>query len=206
MQLPDIATRIGRSDGEDRIYIEDYVYTYLNEVRAQNRFLPVRAALFGHACSNEDKKIYLIYGAACVVEELQNGRTEEQLRQKFFKEYELIGYVNIYGNHAASPDRQDGWPEGCCVFYDSNESMQNYLIFRYKQKNKEAERREEQVNVPGLGKCQEKLKSSVFEMIIQMLFYGICIVLLAIAVTTINDYSQMYGFMEEAARAAAIME
>ena len=33
MRLPDLVKQIGKVNGEERVYVEDYVYTYLNELK-----------------------------------------------------------------------------------------------------------------------------------------------------------------------------
>ena len=48
MKLPEIVKRIGYTDGEERIYVEDYVYSYLNGLREKKELFPIRAALYGH--------------------------------------------------------------------------------------------------------------------------------------------------------------
>ena len=98
LQLPAMVRLVGKISGDDRVYVEDYVYTYLHELKSEDEKFPVRVALFGHVYQNEGRKFYMVYGAASVIDELANGRDEEQVRREFFEEYELIGYVNIYGN------------------------------------------------------------------------------------------------------------
>ena len=95
MKLPEIVRRIGRADGEVRVYVEDYVYTYLEGLRKRKDILPLRAALFGHVIHKDNLCYYMVYGACCVVEELEYGQSEEQIRERFFEDLNLIGYVNI---------------------------------------------------------------------------------------------------------------
>ena len=97
MQLPEMVRLVGKINGEDRVYMEDYVYTYLHDLKMDWEKIPIRVALFGHVYRSESRKIFMKYGAASVIEELEYGRDEEQVRKDFFEKYELIGYVNIYG-------------------------------------------------------------------------------------------------------------
>lgn len=199
MQLPDIVKQIGKADEKERVYIEDYVYTYLHglgkktgtenagKAKGQRTF-PMRVALFGHAFRKEERNFYLIYGAANVIEELENGKNEEQIRKEYFAEYELIGYVNIYGGGQKMPGRKEGY----YIFYEKNESMQNYLLYCYGRRMKAPVRKE--------------MKAGRIGNTIRRFFYGGCIIVLAVAVTTINDYYKMHGFVEAADRAIAFME
>lgn len=188
MQLPSIIKKKGNVLGENKVYIEDYVYTYLNGLGEKITGLPIRIALYGHAWSKEEKKFFLIYGASCVVEELQRGRNQEQIQSQYFPDYSLIGYVNIYSNSKLS--EKDGY----YIFYETNEPMQNYLISCYGQK-KEGK----QQNVPALpkdvsngsplAKAGELLKKA---------FLFCLTVLAAVSVLTINEYARMHDFTEMA--------
>lgn len=201
MQLPTMVKQIGRVDGNERVYIEDYVYAYLNELKAEKKNLPLRAALFGHVYHRENQNFYLVYGAVSIVDELAFGRNEEQVRKEYFGEYELIGYVNIYGNKQELPGKKDGY----YIFYDKNEAMQNYLLFCYKQINRKKIGRNETsyTGVETLELPRTSSRTSIRE-IIKRLIYGGCIIILSIAVTTINDYKKMHGFVEAAGRAAEL--
>lgn len=188
MQLPAMVRLVGKISGEDRVYVEDYVYTYLHELKSDDEKLPIRVALYGHIFQNESRKFFMVYGAASVIDELANGKDEEQVRKEFFEEYELIGYVNIYGNKQEWPGKKNGY----YIFYETNEPMQNYLLSCFERKKRNP--------VPA-----EKSSFSLGEAI-RKLFYGACIIILTIAVTTINDYDKMYEFMETADRAVTLTE
>lgn len=209
MQLPAMVRQIGKINGDERVYLEDYVCTYLNELKREKEAFPLRVALFGHACRKENRKFYLIFGAASVIDELEDGRDEEQVRKEFFEEYELIGYVNIYGNKQKLP----GQKEGYYIFYDKNEAMQNYLIFCYEKTRKHGNGTEDKGEKEGKEKTAEKMihlhrKRSFFSIgdMIKRLIYGCCVIILAIAVSAINDYNKMYGFVEMTGRAAVLAE
>ncbi len=177
MQLPEMVRLVGKITGEDRVYVEDYVYTYLHELKSDDEKLPIRAALFGHVFQNEERKFFMVYGAASVIDELANGRDEEQIRKEFFEEYELIGYVNIYGSKQEWPGKKNGY----YIFYETNEPMQNYLLACFERKKRKP--------VP-----IEKTSFSIGDAI-RKLFYGAGIILLTVAVSTINDYDKMQGFV-----------
>lgn len=184
MKMPDIVRRIGCADEKNCIYIEDYVYSYLNGLREKADVFPLRAALFGHVIQKENLCCYLIYGASCVVEELEYGRNEEQVQKEFFADYELIGYVNITKRKQAVPEVGKGY----FVFYESNEAMQNYLSFCY------------------IREKRGKKKRSYTKDMLRQIFTLICVLVLATAVCTVNDYDKMYGFLEMTGKAAYMLE
>lgn len=195
MHLPSVVKQLGKVTGENRVYIEDYVYTYLNELKKEKNSLPVRVALYGHAFSRENIHYYLIYGASGIVEEMENGRDQEEIGRTFFGEYSLIGYVNIYEKQGIP-----GAEEGCCIFYETNEAMQNYMLSCYKRKNRTTEERKvcfttyDRKRSAG-GKC------SYIKRLVEKMFLCFTVVLAAVAAASINDFRCMYDFTIMAVRA-----
>lgn len=197
MQLPEIVKQVGKANGRERVYVEDYVYTYLRELKKEAGVLPRRVALFGHVYHKRECNFYMIYGAASVVDDLERGRNEEQVRKEFFGDYELIGYVNIYTGRRDLPGKK----EGCYIFYEKNEPMQSYLLSCYEKRNKEQESAGTQKNRGQRYGLPYSIKDTA-----KRIFYGGCIIILAIAVTTINDYNKMNGFVEAAGKAITFAE
>ena len=193
--MPNIVKRIGCVDEINRVYIEDYAYSYLNGLQAKTDILPLRAALFGHIIRKENTCCYMIYGASCVVEELEYGRSEEQVRKEFFEDYELIGYVNIIKNKRPVSEPSKGY----FVFYESNEAMQNYLSFCYEREKKT--KKKDRMIEGFIKPCQEKRRACAGEMIRQIVALA-CVIILAMAVCAVNDYDKMYGFVEMTGEAA----
>lgn len=204
MQLPNIVKQIGKTDGQERVYVEDYVYTYLNELKKEKEIFPLRVALFGRTYRKGDRNFYLVYGASCVIDELECGRDEEQVRKEYFKEHELIGYVNIYGKNHELPGKKEGY----YVFYEKNEAMQNYLLFCYQRKEKERDGRGEgRQNISGdMPVLMPRRWTVLVGDTIKKIFYGGCIIILAAAVTAVNDYGKMNGFVEAADRVMIMSE
>lgn len=187
MYLPSVVKQIGNITGENRVYIEDYVYTYLNEIKKDNNTFPVRVALYGHAFNKEQKRYFFIYGASCVIEELEYGRQQEQIQKDYFEEYTLIGYMNLYNNKELPGEK-----EGCYLFYEVNEPMQNYMISCYERKHKR--------NVNSRIDKTEK-KYSFWNTLLQKVFFMLMAIIAAVSVTTINRYDRMREFAVMAAKA-----
>lgn len=188
MHIPPIVRQMGKVTGENRVYIEDYVYTYLNELKKKEQGLPIRAALYGRAFSREDIHFYLIYGASSIAEEMERGRKQEEIQKIFFRGYSLIGYVNLYPKQ-----KLPGTEEGCYIFYETNEAMQNYMISCYQYGSRGRSRKE-----------AEAKRNPVFtymKEILRKAFLGITAILSAAAITIINNYSCMYDFTMMAVRA-----
>ena len=196
MRLPSVVKQMGKVTGESRVYIEDYVYTYLNELKKKKNSLPVRVALYGHAFSRENIHYYLIYGASGVVEEMENGRNQEEIGKQFFVGYSLIGYVNIY-----EKQNLPGTEEGCYIFYESNEAMQNYMLSCFKRKKKLNEEEKDKCQAYGGNKkAGEKFALSFIRELFCKTFLGLTVMLTAVAVVTIDNYGCMYDFTMMAVR------
>lgn len=202
MKLPEFVKKIGTVEGKNRVYVEDYVYSYLNDLREKKSILPLRAALYGHVFHKENKCYYFVYGAACVIEELENGRDEEQTRNKFFEEYELIGYVNICKDKQIFPEKSKGY----YIFYESNEAMQSYLLSCYKKECRESQTYIEEVPEKTTGYLLKHSEWRNPKELLKKLFYGICIAVLATAATTINNFERMNGFVETARKAIVLTD
>lgn len=200
MKLPSIVKRIGEGEDESRIYIEDYVYSYLTELKSCKEILPLKVALFGHTCSKDRKRYYFIYGAACIEDELRKGRNEEDIRNFFFPESELIGYVNVHGEGVQASEKKGD----CCIFYDTNEPMQNYLLSCYNRSVEEGISAKEKEELKAVWNVSPKRCCFWGREWIKRLLCLLLIFLLAIAATTINEYREMNGFVEAAKRAVLI--
>ena len=197
MHLPSVVKQMGKVTGENRVYIEDYVYTYLNELKKEKNSLPVRVALYGHAFSRENIHFYLIYGASAIVEEMEKGRDQEEIRKTFFEDYSLIGYVNIY-----EKQKLPGTEEGCYVFYEANEAMQNYLISCYKRKDRYKENDKTKFQSPNIRrKTDWKFIHIYIKELLEKAFFCLTVMLTAAAVSAIDNYSCMYDFAMMTVRA-----
>ncbi len=202
MKLPEIVRRIGVTDGEVRVYVEDYVYTYLEELRKRKNILPLRAALFGHVIRKDSLCYYLVYGACCVIDELEYGQSEEQIRKRFFEGFDLIGYVNISKDKQNAAEKNDGY----LVFYEANEAMKDYLLYCYQREMRKSSLNQEPAAViPHEKHFLEKKKELLINAVKQILCL-ICILLLATAVSAIGDYDKIHGFVEMTDRAVWMIE
>lgn len=190
MHLPTIVKQMGKVEGENRVYIEDYVYAYLNEIKRKKYGFPVRIALYGHAFSKENKNFYLIYGASCIMEELENGRDQEEVRKLYFDGYSLIGYVNIYDKQEIAEAEN-----GCYIFYEANVSMQNYMLSCYERKNKAV--------VDGISSTESESNTSkdFYRNLLQKVLLGFAAIIAAIAVIAVSNYNGIYDFAMMAASA-----
>lgn len=199
MHLPSIVRQMGKVAGENRVYIEDYVYAYLKELKRKQRGFPVRAALYGHAFVKENIHFYLIYGASCITDEMERGRSQEAVQKTFFGAYRLIGYVNLYENQALPSAG-----EGCYIFYEANEAMQNYLLACRQLKGKDD--KDKDFSGAGGQRLKGFLLFTYLREILLKTMLCLFTVLTAMAAAIIGNYSSMHEFTMMAAEALHKLE
>ena len=137
VQLPNNIRQVGTPGEKIKIYIEDYVMTYLNQMTGEKPALQKAALLLGEKVKKESTDIYFIRhilgwflsrpGQAAAAD----GEIEK-IHSDNFKDKGSIFYT-------ADPlDREDAFylyenghlfrQHGYYIYYDRNEAMQNYMI------------------------------------------------------------------------------
>lgn len=198
------AKQVGMIDENKKIYIEDYVVSYLTDKKAEAIEAPVKAALYGRVEKEQDVERYIVYGAVCVKAE----ETQEELKELFFGRYELIGYVNIYGVG------QDNHNVGYHIFFDDNEAMQDYLLYCnadnkrniLKHEVRKDKHNQQLLRAGILYKAQSMSRTKdILHKLKILLIGGFCIIG-AVAVTTIDDYQKMKDFSATVVQALSMIE
>lgn len=119
--------QIGMIEGNIRLYLEDYVYTYLK--REEEEGETKRFYLFGEREKEETWENLYIYG-------MSDSRQEEKT---YFKEFGFLGTLRLreeekYFTPASGKERL---LDGLLIFYADNQPMQEFLIDRNKDKVRE---------------------------------------------------------------------
>lgn len=104
-QFPKNVRQIGNVSDEPKIYVEDYVDTYLNQLKEKAANEPVMAVLAGEIVTQEGQEVVYISGAVRVEEvKTENGKLEfdieaadraEELRKEHFPTCQTIGWCLI---------------------------------------------------------------------------------------------------------------
>lgn len=140
MELPRNITQIGESDRRCKIYVEDYVISYLKQMNQVACDKDMAVALYG-VCKEEDEVSYLFLYGACKLTFLQRETRHlsqaqqqeiETFRSRYFPEYCFLGYrlLNgemIEGFHVC----EQGicrYISGYAQFYEKNDSMLAYML------------------------------------------------------------------------------
>ncbi len=120
MQIPKHVVQAGEVDPCHKIYIEDYVHTFLTQYRADSADF----CLYGKSAQEEGISYYFIYGA------VKEEAGWEMMKSRYFAGCKSLG--------EASCDKEEIWLffedgyaaslDGYFIFYEQNEDMQSYLI------------------------------------------------------------------------------
>lgn len=140
MELPKNITQIGESDRSCKIYVEDYVVSYIKQLNhlACNKDMAV--ALYGTRKTENGITYLFVYGA-CKLDFLQRETRHlsqaqqqeiEKLRRKYFTEQEFQGYRLLNGEMV---EGFHVWEQDICryisgyaQFYEKNDSMLAYML------------------------------------------------------------------------------
>ena len=140
MELPKNIVQIGKPDKVHKIYIEDYVVSYIKQLNRTCEDKSVGLALYGNFFEEEGCKFYFLYGAA-KIEGLQHrgvylSQAEKDeiadVGSRFFAEYVFLAWCNLNGEPVeklyALLQGKGEEAAGYACFYERNESMLNYML------------------------------------------------------------------------------
>ncbi len=185
MELPKNITQIGEVNKDCKIYVEDYVISYMKQMNHSAQDKEMTVALYGRRHIEEGVSYYFLYGA-CKTESLQREvrhlsqaqlQEIEKLRKKYFAELEFVGYRILNGDmieglHICEQSicRYIG---GYARFYEKNDAMLAYMLevreqaepeqvdqTRYEEVKKRQEERRDAAGVANAGQPVEWLKRS----------------------------------------------
>lgn len=127
MEIPKNTTQIGEIQGNRKIFIEDYVISYIKQLCRREPDCRKRIAFYGVMKIQQEQEYYFIYGG-CRINTY--GRNDHYLTTEDYKEitekgemyfegYTPIGFITI----------EDELPEGVFVLGDSEQYIRGYHIF-----------------------------------------------------------------------------
>ncbi len=140
MELPKNITQIGESDSRCKIYVEDYVVSYLKQMNWLARDKDMAVALYGNVREEGGVTYHFTYGA-CKLTFLQRETRHlsqaqqqeiEKFRKQYFEKYTFLGYriLNgemIEGFHICEQDICR-YISGYAQFYEKNDCMLAYML------------------------------------------------------------------------------
>ena len=153
MDLPKNVTQIGEANCTCKIYVEDYVVSYLKQLNPLARDKTMAAALYGRRKTEDGKTYLFVYGAGKLdflqketkhLSQAQNQEIE-RIRRQHFGDYEFLGYRILDGEMVEGfhvwEQETCRYVSGYAQFYEKNEAMLSYML-----ESRQAEAAPEKVN------------------------------------------------------------
>lgn len=153
MELPKNVTQIGEPDHSCKVYVEDYVISYIKQLNGHAGDKEMAVGLYGIRKEEAGVKYLFFYGA-CRLNFLQREsrhlpqavqQEAEEMRRKHFSQYTFLGYRMLNGEMVEGfhvfEQGVCRYIEGYAQFYEKNDTM---LAFMLEDRKEDA--RPEEVN------------------------------------------------------------
>lgn len=140
MELPKNVTQIGETDKSCKIYMEDYVVSYMKQMNRFAEDKSIGLALYGRRSTEQSISYNFIYGAAKLnylqkeVRHLSQAQNQEieKLHNKYFAECEFVGYIILNGEMIEGVYLLEAsgcrYVKGYACFYEKNDCMLAYML------------------------------------------------------------------------------
>lgn len=140
MEFPKNITQIGEADATCKIFVEDYVVSFLKQLNPLAKDKTMAAALYGKRKTEEDKTFLFVYGAGKLdflqkeTKHLSQAQKQEidRIKNQYFSEYDFLGYRILDGEAVDGFfvfDRDScRYVSGYAQFYEKNEAMLSYML------------------------------------------------------------------------------
>lgn len=169
MDIPKNTTQIGEVHGDYKIFIEDYVISYMKQLCRQEPDKKKRIAFYGVMRTEASQQYFFIYGGS---EVKRYGRNDVYLSRQdyeeitwaggsYFEEYVPLGFITL---EEELPEGiylflagKEIYVHGYHIFYEKNDSMLTFLI--HQQNGREETSREESLTAESLQEKSPKEKS-----------------------------------------------
>lgn len=141
MELPKNLVQMGKPDKTHKIFIEDYVISYIKKWNRRSDGRAMGLALYGRKETEGGQKYYFLYGGAHIDGLEKRGpylsqADKEAIAQKgreHFGEYEFLAWCTVKEELPDSlfvaTQGKGIEVNGYACFYEKNESMLNYMLY-----------------------------------------------------------------------------
>ena len=151
MDLPKNITQIGEPNATCKVYVEDYVISYIKQLNQHAGDKTMAIGLYG-ICKEEAGITYLFFYGASRLNFLQREsrhlsqavlQEAEQQRRKYFSQYEFLGYQLLNGEMVEGfhvcQQNIFRYIAGYAQFYEKNDSMLAFMLADRKEEAKPEE-------------------------------------------------------------------
>lgn len=139
MELPKNIVQIGKPDPTHKIFVEDYVISYMKQWNKHGK-KDTGIVLYGKKMTEGDCRYYFVYGASYLpgvearMQYLTDDEKEEaeEIRTKYFGEYDLLGWGELRGELPEGfymyEQNKGVWIKGYACFFEKNDSMLSFMV------------------------------------------------------------------------------
>ena len=199
---------IGEPKGEELLYFEDYVYTFMKRILEECRRQECEVAFYGTRTYRNGTEVYIISGAIHI--------QKEQPKQDYFAAHTLLGsgWIERGRNNdicvnLITQDKKKIQKEDFYIYYAQNEEMQNYMVgwnqnhhgTRNRIENSEAVRYTRMVQ----NYNREEVKISFLWNVINVLGLSFIVCVMVYAIVFMNQYYKMKDMEENLAYVISVM-
>ena len=140
MELPRNITQVGSPDKKCKIYVEDYVVSYMKQINKIAEDKMISVALFGRKTEEEQITYCFVYGACHVqsitkeVRHLSQAQNQEveRMRKKYFPEQDFLGFQILNGEMIEGfhicEQGSCRFIKGYACFFEKNDTMLAYML------------------------------------------------------------------------------
>ena len=140
MELPKNITQVGETDRNCKIYVEDYVVSYMRQMNKFAEEKEISIALYGKMSVEQQVTYCFVYGACMVqsiareVRHLSQAQNQEieRMRKKYFPEQDFLGYQILNGDMIEGFRIYDQnscrYVKGYACFFEKNDTMLAYML------------------------------------------------------------------------------
>ena len=140
MDLPKNITQIGETNRSCKIYVEDYVISYIKQLNGHAIDKELAVALYGVRKEEAGITYLFLYGAGKLnflqreTRHLSQAvlQEAEKIRKKYFDEYEFLGYRLLNGEMVEGfqvyEQGVSRYIAGYAQFYEKNDSMLHFML------------------------------------------------------------------------------
>ncbi len=234
MELPKNIVQIGKPDRVHKIFVEDYVVSYIKQLNKACDDKSIGIALYGKFFEEEECKYYFLYGAARIDGLEHRGPYLSQVEKeeiadvgrRYFDGYDFLAWCSVKGEPLegffVQVQGKGVEIEGYACFYEKNESMLNYMLLSGQKQNAGSEPQKQAAEKPGRGewkaadyikpveKTTEKTENRKKEAVkkteyMKVAVAAVFLVLCVVGVSTLNDYEKLEDIQVAARQVIANM-
>ncbi len=234
MELPKNIVQIGKPDRVHKIFVEDYVVSYIKQLNKACDDKSIGIALYGKFFEEEECKYYFLYGAARIDGLEHRGPYLSQVEKeevadvgrRYFDGYDFLAWCSVKGEPLegffVQVQGKGVEVEGYACFYEKNESMLNYMLLSGQKQDAGSEPSKQAAEKPGRGewkaadyikpveKTAEKTEKRKKEAVkkteyMKVAVAAVFLVLCVAGVSTLNNYEKLEDIQVAARKVIANM-